>query len=529
MKFIDNIAKRFGYSKAVQKKYPGWALATADIEGFEFPIFVDNDNKLSYFEKVSWVNTGINMVSTIAGGAKWNVKRSEGEKTVDVPNHPFEQLLKAPNPTMSQSDLIFSTVAYLGVCNTAYWWKNYVGSKLKELWLIPTKQISPTPDGRLYIKDYKYDPGDGRVITLSVEEIVPFIGFNPYSMFTGLSNLESLRTIADSDLAMQSWNKRLFGKNNGKLPGVLTFQDPYPDSEWEEMQRSFAKAAETRNLMMLRNVKAGGVQWLQATASQKDMEFLNSRLANRDEIWSNIAPGLSSILSINATEANAKTGKSTLIDFKVYPMLKKIGDVITNNIMPDYGENLLCEPEDIRVTDRVLLLREIEIYSKTHTVDEVREKYYQDKPIEVQEVGRSIVNVAQQATKLPATQPAQIVDVTPTPAQLPAEVSNEIPKVKDIRPAMLELEKWERKFKRSGKLDDFDAYNIPDEIISSIKSGMTFEDARKQLKASALYVKTIDKMNNDIDKAVSKSINQDYVDGIKALAESIDRAFVKSE
>ena len=514
MKFIDNIAKRFGYSKAVQKKYPGWALATADIEGFEFPIFVDNDNKLSYFEKVSWVNTGINMVSTIAGGAKWNVKRSEGEKTVDVPNHPFEQLLKAPNPTMSQSDLIFSTVAYLGVCNTAYWWKNYVGSKLKELWLIPTKQINPVPDGRMYIKEYKYDPGDGRQITLSVEEIVPFIGFNPYSMFTGLSNLESLRIIADSDLAMQSYNKRLFGKNNGKLPGVLAFADPISDADWDQMQKDVDKASALRNYLMLRNVKAGGVQWTQATATQRDMEFLNSRLANRDEIWGNIAPGLSSILSINATEANAKTGKATLIDFKVYPMLKKIGDVITNNIMPDYGENLLCEPEDIRVTDRVLLLKEIEIYSKTHTVDEVREKYYQDKPIEVQEVGRSIVNVAQQAPKQLPTQPAQIVDVTPK--ELPAEVSNEIPKVKDIRPAMLELEKWERKFKRSGKLNDFDVYNIPDEIVKSIKAGMSFEKARDELKMRAVVT---------YDEVKPESVKVYSGDAILKLAESIDKAF----
>ncbi|MDD5006719.1 MAG: hypothetical protein PHS33_09500, partial [Candidatus Omnitrophica bacterium] len=208
----------------------------------------------------------------------------------------------------------------------------------------------------------------------------------------------------------------------------------------------------------------------------------------------------------------------TLIDFKVYPMLKKIGDVITNNIMPDYGENLVCEPEDIRVTDRVLLLKEIEIYSKTHTVDEVREKYYQDKPIEVQEVGRSIVNVAQQAPKQLPTQPAQIVDVTPK--ELPAEVSNEIPKVKDIRPAMLELEKWERKFKRSGKLNDFDVYNIPDEIVKSIKAGMSFEKARDELKMRAVVT---------YDEVKPESVKVYSGDAILKLAESIDKAFVKSE
>jgi hypothetical protein len=179
--------------------------------------------------------------------------------------------------------------------------------------------------------------------------------------------------------------------------------------------------------------------------------------------------------------------------------------------MPAYGENLLCDPEDIRVTDRVLLLREIEIYSKTHTVDEVREKYYQDKPI-ISEVGSYIVNVAQQAPKqLP--QPNQVIDVTPKQPELPAEVSNEIEKVKDIRPAMLELEKWERKSKKAGKLAEFEAYNIPSEIVDSINNGTTFEDAKKMLR----------------DGSVMPESTKDYGDAILKLAESIDKAFVKSE
>ena len=509
MSIIDRLAQRMGYSKGTTgRQYPPWALQRAGMEEFSFPDYVDASNKLSYFSKVSWVNTGVTMVSTIGSGAKWNVKKLKGEETVDVPNHDFERVMRNPNPTMSQSDLIFATLAYMSVCNTAYWWINYGANKQPaELWLIPTKQISPIPDGKMYLKGYEYDPGDGGVITLSTDEIIPFIGFNPDSMFTGLSNLDSLRDIMDSDLAMQSWNKRLFGKNNGRLPGILAFADPIPDEDFTMIQKDIDKASAMRSFMMMRNVKAGGVQWLQSTASQKDMEFLNSRLANRDEIWSNIAPGLASILSINATEANAKTGKSTLIDFKVYPMLKKIADVVTNKIMPAYGPEFIFEPEDIRVTDKAMMINEANEFSKTHTVDEVRQKYWQSDPLEDKEVGSLLVAVAQ-SKSTPATVPEPVVDEIEVGVD---KVDNDIEdpapaKPKDPRPAMLELDKWERKQKKAGKPVEFVAYNIPAEIVECIKNGTSFADAREMLKAHTNPVIAKDDSTDKIIKMLELSL-----------------------
>jgi hypothetical protein len=240
-------------------------------------------------------------------------------------------------------------------------------------------------------------------------------------------------------------------------------------------------------------------------------------LANRDEIYSLIAPGLSSILSVNATEANAKTGKSTLIDFKVYPMLKKIGDVVTTKIMPMYNDGLLCEPEDIRVTDRVMLMREMEVYSKTHTVDEVREKYWQDKPL--QDFGSVLVNIAQtQAKPKPDIVSSRPIINQPIEKQVEENKPDEPEeKVKDIRPAMLEIDKWERKSNKLGKLAEFEAYNIPGEIVDSINNGTTFEEARKMLRSES--IKPI------ANALMFESQKRDYsYDALKAIADAINNA-----
>lgn len=280
------------------------------------------------------------------------------------------------------------------------------------------------------------------------------------------------------------------------MPGILAFADPIPDEDWSLIQKDVDKAAAMRNFMMLRNVKAGGVQWLQATASQKDMEFLNSRIANRDEIYSAIAPGLSSMLSVNATEANARIGKATLIDFKVYPMLQKIASVITTKLMPAYDDNLALEPEDIRVTDKVLRLQEMAEYSKTHTVDEVRSEYWQDDPLG-NGTGSLLVAAAQSgyAPSIPQDTEAEPgIPFEAGNASLDVAAEFNAVNAKDMRPALLELEKWERKSKNAGKLAEFIAYNIPAEVVEAVKDGVGFDKAREMLTVKESEIDKVIKM-----------------------------------
>jgi len=198
---------------------------------------------------------------------------------------------------------------------------------------------------------------------------------------------------------------------------------------------------------------------------------------------------------VNATEANARIGKTTLIDFKVYPMLQKIGSVLTTKLMPAYGDNLIVEPEDIRITDKILRLQEMAEYSKTHTIDEVRSEYWQDDPIG-NDVGSLLVAAAQTPTPAFPMLSAPIENQTFETGNAALDVTSEFDAVnaKDMRPALLELEKWERKSKKAGKLAEFTAYNIPAEIVEAIKNGAGFDRAREMLAAN--------KPDNEIDKVI---------------------------
>ena len=227
----------------------------------------------------------------------------------------------------------------------AYWWLNRPSrfAPPDEIWYIPPHMIIPNPDEKLFIKNYLYYPGTGEELTFKTHEIVHFRRFNPFSRFIGLSAIEAIALTAFGDIGMAAWNSKLFRENNGRLPGMITFEQFVPDDTWDIIKSDMDEAARKRAFLMLRGVGQGGVQWLQNSVTQREMEFLAGRVANRDEIWNVLAPGLVSYLSENATEANSRTGESAFERLSVFPILDDFGQKITNDILPSYGGRKLVQ------------------------------------------------------------------------------------------------------------------------------------------------------------------------------------------
>lgn len=396
MSLFDRLARGLGYerrgdyvdtapyalaSKTMLPEQPApWLLRTAHAEKYAIPDASVAAVQASLYRKLSWVQVAINAVADFCATTPFAVRRMEGENQVDIPNHPFETLLSRPNPLQSRAELLEWTFKYLLISGTSYLWLNRRSAMEPpvEMWHLPTHQVTPVPDGRLYLAGYDYDPQDGGpLVRLPVWQIVSVRLFNPTSWFVGLSPLEALSMAAHGDLAQQRYNLNLFDKNNAKIPGALAFADPVNNSDWEQMGDDLRQQWGGTNRggpLRLRNVGKGGVQWLPMAMSQRDMEFLAGRQFTKEEIFSLYAPGLSSLLAVNATEANAKAGRDTFREMAIWPRLTLLAEKLTNDILPAYGGNLVGEFEDVRMRDRAMELAEAQEFSKTHTVNEIRER-----------------------------------------------------------------------------------------------------------------------------------------------------------
>lgn len=474
--------------------YSDWLLETGAAEKYTLPDPSTYAHQAEMFRRLSWVLQAVNMVASAGALTDFEVARIvAGKEPKDIPNHEFEFLLQHPNDMDSRYEFLYATIAYWKLNGNAYWHLNRVdeNSKPDELWVIPPSMISPVPDGKMFLKGYVYYPGNGREIFMEPWQILHFKSFNPFSRFLGLSAMESIALVAHGDLGMQDWNTRLFKENNARLPGILTFEQFIEQGTWDKIKDDTREASRKRDLLMLRGVGQGGVNWLQNAVSQKDMEFLAGRKFNREEIYNTLAPGAYSMVSENATEANSLTGRAVFNELSVYPMHVMMGEKITNGILPVYGGRpLIGKFEDVRVSDRALSLKEQEEYAKSHTIAEIRQEFYGDDPlgddrdallpIEVsykniaQTVPSSVDPEAQNgnpgANPKAPTQPQQGTSQQQGAQQTDPGMPMNEPAAKAARD---ELERWERKALKSiGRTVQFSSNLLPSDVSARINAGL---------------------------------------------------------
>jgi HK97 family phage portal protein len=491
---------------ALLESVPRWLAETADTYRLRMPDPSVYGNQADLYRKLSWVLSACEITAQFAATAKFSVSRIIADREPrDIPNHPFEMLLRRPNPLDGRFSFLVASFISYKLTGNCYWWMNKPtpDSPPDELWFIPSHMIIPIPDKQMYVSGYYYYPENGKEMILPPEEILHVRRFNPANRFVGLSAVESIAQVATGDLHMQEWNTNLFGDGNGQLRGVLAFADMINDETWRKLKNDMRESSRRREHMLLRGVGANGVNWMQNAVSQKEMEFLSGRDFNKEEIWTVLAPGLYSMLSENATEANSRTGQSAFKDFSIFPMHTLWNEEITNKILPLYGSvssrPLVGAFEDVRGEDRELKIKEIETFAKFHPIDEVRETYYNAEPIG-DERGELLVAQIEatsggiQEPPMPATPPGGAApgETKPAPKEEPKD-----DKPTRAQKAVLELNTWQRKAVKSvGKRVEFEVADVPENIAayvnqflpgcnsnSAVKS--VFDNARRMVDPEA--------------------------------------------
>jgi phage portal protein BeeE len=482
--------------KAALKDIPDWLSQTAEAARWQLPDPSVYGNQADLFRKLSWILQAVDNTAKASAVTKFSVARNvAGKEPKDIPNHPFEMLLNHPNPLDSRFEFLYGTSAYWDLNGNVYWWLNRPSPEAPpdEMWVIPPSMIIPIPDKQMYVRGYYYYPGNGAELILEPDEIIHFRRFNPNNRFLGLSAVEAIAVTAQGLLGMQDWNTRLFKENNARLPGIITFEQMIEEGTWKKIKEDTRDAAQKRQLMMLRGVGQGGVNWLQNAVSQKEMEFLEGIRAGAKEIMDTLAPGLYTWLSGESTYSNAGANRAAFNELTLYPRHVMMAEKITNELLPTYAKAspsperaLMGHFEDVRFVDRELKLREEERFAATHTIAEIREEFYSDAPLgdERDNLLPSQVNATSGGIQEPApspftTQPKDEKETSPNlaedkkPEQMDKpEMMNEDtePEEPTSKAALDDLARYQRKaIKRVGKATEFTSDNLPAEMLDGIR------------------------------------------------------------
>ena len=499
--------------------YPDWYRQTAGAMEFEMPDSSVYRNQAELYRLIPAVVTAVDQISKTAATSRLNVLEIQGDERVDIPNHRLELLLEKPNPVDSSYEFDVATTNFRWLAGNCYWWLNKSSefAEPTEIWTLPPHKVTPVPDGKLGLRGYLYEPGDGQEIALETWEIVHFKRFNPFNEFIGLSAIEAIAVTAIGDQKARAWNTNIFADNNGRLEGILAFAQNINTQDWERMKRDIKDASKKREQMMLRGVGKGGVEWMQSKLTPREMEFLSGLDMNEKTIYNVLAPGLLTMLSESSNEANARVGEAIFTNKTVWPWLEEKVAKINQALIPYFGDNLIAEHEDIRVSDRALKLQEMESYAKTHTVDEIRKEYYNDDeigdergvllPAEIGAASSQKEEVPEEITQ--TVSGASIEEANP-------EETAEEPVKSELE---IDLDKWRRKAgKKVGESVPFDSKVIPHAIRRQVLDGLGA--CKSKAEVNAVFDAVLETPTEKVDDISGLVALLDFT--IKAMNETQD-------
>ena len=150
---------------------------------------------------------------------------SQDQDGMPVPTDGTIDLIRRPNPFMSEYEFWETTVNHLYLAGNAYWLKVKTGrGEVKELWPLRPDRIRIVPDKDKFIKTYLYNL-DGKNYPIKTEDVVHFKFPNPSDQIMGMSPLRPALRQISTDNDATDFSKVML-QNGGVPSGILKIPEP---------------------------------------------------------------------------------------------------------------------------------------------------------------------------------------------------------------------------------------------------------------------------------------------------------------
>ncbi len=292
------------------------------------------------FKASSWVYACVDKIARAASMAKWKAQREIGpDDWQDVPGHPLELLVRSPNPFMSGSELVrrLSYHIYLG--------GNFILSKVRagqvvaELWPLNPAGVTPIQSRKKFISSYRYDLGGIR-LDLATDDIVHGQFPDPANPFWGMSPLQALAKIVDTDVEAVKFNKVAL-QNRAVSDGAWVFKQPLTRAQWEEARRIIREQHQGPSSARSPWVLGSEAKWEGTASTMIDLDFMQGRKLTREEIAAGfgVPPPLIGIYD-KANLNNIKEARRVFWFDTMIAYLDSIRDVFNRGLAPEFGPGI---------------------------------------------------------------------------------------------------------------------------------------------------------------------------------------------
>jgi HK97 family phage portal protein len=356
--FIDNIAKRLGYSKSVE--VPNVMKKT---EILPWDKIDEDDSTMNYFAGEaparaskeylksckSWVYTCVAAISDEIATMEFKLYKIKGKNITEIEDHPLLDLLYKVNGFTTKFDHLWLTQEYLELVGEAPWLLDR-GEKNNQpptsIWLLRPDKLTVLPDPEKVIGGYKYQLDGGSTQVFKPEQVIFLKYPDPERPLRGVGTLSAVAQTVDLDYYSEKWNLN-FIFNSARPDSVLTTDQTLSEEQvkrigsmWKEQFKGIDKVAKTAIL-------EGGLKYTQLQISQKDMDFMEQQRFSRDKILSIFrVPKAIVAITDDVNRASADASAYAFARWTIKPKMERIIEQLNEFLVPMFGDDLFLGFDD---------------------------------------------------------------------------------------------------------------------------------------------------------------------------------------
>jgi HK97 family phage portal protein len=315
----------------------------------------DRESLLRAYGMSGTVFAIVSLLQQAAASPKWHLYKSQKQdgrqryttadhgtdQRVEVVQHAAVSLWKKPNDFHSGFEFREGANQHLELTGETVWvLDNETTTFPTSMWYVRPDRIEPIPSVDSFLAGWIYTGPNGESVPLDLDQVIMEKLPDPLDPYRGAGPVGSIMANIEQQNYATQYQRNLF--LNGADPGaIIQVPNHLTDDEfdelvdrWRESHQGIARAGRVGVL------EQGSTYAAPAGVNNKDMEYSNLRLANRDELreaWRMHKAMLGTVEDVN--RANAQTGEEVFVGWQTIPRLDRRRDTLNCKFLPLFGQS----------------------------------------------------------------------------------------------------------------------------------------------------------------------------------------------
>lgn len=298
-----------------------------------------------------------------------------GGEVEEILEHELLELLYRVNPEMTKYNFLQLSCVYRDLLGASPWILSRANpnDKLPSNLLIARPEFFKVErDDSGQVLGYVYEIGSYKR-TFAKEEVIFLKNYNPKNPDKGIGVIEAVRQTAENDDYILQSNSNLL-KNDARPSGFLEIEGNAGKGVISRLKKEFKQKFQGYENSYQVQVLEGGMKFKPVSLPPKDLDFIESRKMNRDEILSIFGvpkPVLGVFEDVN--RASAVAAEYVFNKWTLEPLATELIEQLNEFLVPMFGSDLWLDFEPLARADEELdLKRKTEGWNKWLTTNEIR-------------------------------------------------------------------------------------------------------------------------------------------------------------